>query len=93
MTVVGSLTSTFSGCLYSPRGAHTAVSASLPRLLALEVRDLPDFLQPCSLSLRRADLLPEAWIAPQATRDLRALLRHRARRRSTASGDLGPDGG
>ena len=25
-----------------------------------------------------ADLLPEAWIAPQATRDLRALLRHRA---------------
>jgi transposase len=41
----------------------------------------------------RADLLPEAWIAPQATGDLRALLRHRARRRSTASGDLGPDGG
>ena len=28
--------------------------------------------------LLRADLLPEAWIAPQATRDLRALLRHRA---------------
>ena len=28
--------------------------------------------------LPRADLLPEAWIAPQATRDLRALLRHRA---------------
>jgi hypothetical protein len=27
--------------------------------------------------LLRADLLPEAWIAPQATRDLRALLRHR----------------
>jgi hypothetical protein len=26
----------------------------------------------------RADLLPGAWIAPQATRDLRALLRHRA---------------
>jgi transposase len=25
-----------------------------------------------------ADLLPEAWIAPPATRDLRALLRHRA---------------
>jgi transposase len=25
-----------------------------------------------------ADLLPEAWIAPQATRDLRALLGHRA---------------
>jgi len=36
--------------------------------------------------LLRADLLPEAWIAPQATRDLRALLRHRASlvRRSTA---------
>jgi transposase len=28
--------------------------------------------------LLRADLLPEAWIPPQATRDLRALLRHRA---------------
>src|ERR671919_136421 len=28
--------------------------------------------------LLRADLLPEAWIAPRATRDLRALLRHRA---------------
>jgi transposase len=28
--------------------------------------------------LLRADLLPEAWIAPQATRDLRDLLRHRA---------------
>jgi transposase len=28
--------------------------------------------------LLRADLLPEAGIAPQATRDLRALLRHRA---------------
>jgi transposase len=28
--------------------------------------------------LLRADLLPEAWIAPQATRDLPALLRHRA---------------
>ena len=28
--------------------------------------------------LLRADLLPEAWIAPQTTRDLRALLRHRA---------------
>ena len=28
--------------------------------------------------LLRADLLPEAWIAPQATRDLRGLLRHRA---------------
>jgi transposase len=28
--------------------------------------------------LLRADLLPEAWIAPQATRDVRALLRHRA---------------
>jgi transposase len=28
--------------------------------------------------LLRADLLPEAWIAPQATRDLRTLLRHRA---------------
>jgi transposase len=36
--------------------------------------------------LLRADLLPEAWIAPQATRDLRALLRHRASlvRRSTS---------
>jgi transposase len=29
--------------------------------------------------LLRADLLPEAWIAPPATRQLRALLRHRAR--------------
>jgi transposase len=28
--------------------------------------------------LLRADLLPEAWIAPQAVRDQRALLRHRA---------------
>jgi transposase len=28
--------------------------------------------------LLRADLLPEAWIAPQPVRDLRALLRHRA---------------
>jgi transposase len=28
--------------------------------------------------LLRADLLPEAWIAPQVTRDLRTLLRHRA---------------
>jgi hypothetical protein len=28
--------------------------------------------------LLRADLLPEAWIAPQATRDLRALLRQPA---------------
>jgi transposase len=28
--------------------------------------------------LLRADLLPEAWIAPQQVRDLRALLRHRA---------------
>jgi transposase len=28
--------------------------------------------------LLRAELLPEAWIAPQAVRDLRALLRHRA---------------
>jgi transposase len=28
--------------------------------------------------LLRADLLPEAWIAPPATRELRALLRHRA---------------
>jgi transposase len=26
----------------------------------------------------RADLLPEAWLAPQATRELRALLGHRA---------------
>jgi transposase len=35
--------------------------------------------------LLRAELLPEAWIAPQATRDLRDLLRHRAAlvRRST----------
>lgn len=29
--------------------------------------------------LLRADLLPEAWIAPTEVRDLRALLRHRAR--------------
>ena len=29
--------------------------------------------------LLRADLLPEAWIAPQQVRDLRTLLRHRAR--------------
>ena len=29
--------------------------------------------------LLRADLLPEAWIAPREVRDLRALLRHRAR--------------
>ena len=28
--------------------------------------------------LLRVDLLPEAWIAPPETRDLRALLRHRA---------------
>jgi transposase len=28
--------------------------------------------------LLRADLLPEAWIAPQQVRDLRDLLRHRA---------------
>jgi transposase len=28
--------------------------------------------------LLRADLLPEAWIAPQQVRDQRALLRHRA---------------
>jgi transposase len=28
--------------------------------------------------LLRADLLPEAWIAPPEIRDLRALLRHRA---------------
>jgi transposase len=28
--------------------------------------------------LLRADLLPEAWIAPPAVRQLRALLRHRA---------------
>ena len=28
--------------------------------------------------LLRADLLPEAWIAPSAVRQLRALLRHRA---------------
>jgi transposase len=28
--------------------------------------------------LLRADLLPEAWIAPRQVRDLRALLRHRA---------------
>ena len=28
--------------------------------------------------LLRADLLPEAWIAPQPVRELRALLRHRA---------------
>jgi transposase len=28
--------------------------------------------------LLRADLLPEAWLAPQAVRDQRALLRHRA---------------
>jgi transposase len=28
--------------------------------------------------LLRAELLPEAWIAPQAVRDQRALLRHRA---------------
>jgi transposase len=28
--------------------------------------------------LLRADLLPEAWIAPQQVRDLRAVLRHRA---------------
>jgi transposase len=36
--------------------------------------------------LLRVDLLAEAWIAPQATRDLRALLRHRASlvRRSTS---------
>jgi transposase len=36
--------------------------------------------------LLRADLLPEAWIAPQATRDLRALLRHRARLVRLATG-------
>jgi transposase len=30
------------------------------------------------VQLLRADLLPEAWIAPQQVRDLRALLRHRA---------------
>jgi transposase len=37
--------------------------------------------------LLRADLLPEAWIAPQPVRDLRALLRHRVSlvRSSTAS--------
>lgn len=29
--------------------------------------------------LLRADLLPEAWLAPREVRDLRALLRHRAR--------------
>jgi transposase len=29
--------------------------------------------------LLRTDLLPEAWIAPPEVRDLRALLRHRAR--------------
>jgi transposase len=29
--------------------------------------------------LLRADLLPEAWIAPPAVRQLRALLRHRVR--------------
>jgi hypothetical protein len=36
--------------------------------------------------LLRAELLPEAWIAPQQVRDLRALLRHRASlvRRSTS---------
>ena len=28
--------------------------------------------------LLRADLLPEAWIAPPPVRQLRALLRHRA---------------
>jgi transposase len=38
-----------------------------------------DTVDPRTLAhLLRADLLPEAWIAPQATRDLRALLRHRA---------------
>jgi transposase len=38
-----------------------------------------DQVDACTLAqLLRADLLPEAWIAPQATRDLRALLRHRA---------------
>ena len=38
-----------------------------------------DKVDACTLAqLLRADLLPEAWIAPQATRDLRALLRHRA---------------
>jgi transposase len=31
-----------------------------------------------SAQLLRAELLPEAWIAPQQVRDLRALLRHRA---------------
>jgi transposase len=30
------------------------------------------------VQLLRTDLLPEAWIAPQQVRDLRALLRHRA---------------
>jgi transposase len=38
-----------------------------------------DKVDPATLAqLLRADLLPEAWIAPQATRDLRALLRQRA---------------
>ena len=38
-----------------------------------------DKVDPATLAqLLRADLLPEAWMAPQATRDLRALLRHRA---------------
>jgi transposase len=46
-----------------------------------------DKVDPATLAqLLRADLLPEAWIAPPEIRDLRALLRHRASlvRRSTA---------
>ncbi|HZD71024.1 MAG TPA: hypothetical protein VFA45_19635 [Actinomycetes bacterium] len=54
------------------------------RLRPLEERQgrRPDLAQ-----LLRADLLPEAWIAPQPVRDQRALLRHRVSlvRLSTAS--------
>jgi hypothetical protein len=45
--------------------------------------------------LLRADLLPEAWIAPAPVRQLRALLRHRARlvRLGTPAAEPDPRGG
>jgi transposase len=59
--------------------AHRAAPSG-PRCKAIAAARLKnDKVDAATLApLLRADLLPEAWIAPPATRDLRALLHHRA---------------
>jgi transposase len=58
--------------------AHLAHPSGCRAIAAARLKD--DRVDARTLAhLLRADLLPEAWLAPPEVRDLRALLRHRAR--------------